>query len=319
MTDQAEGLRALEVERRRRIDRPPTHPAIARPAEARPVQRRGCARVVAVASGKGGVGKSNVAVNLAVVAARSGRRVTLVDADHGLANIDILCGISAELNMSHVLDGLASLPDVLVAGPAGMRIAPGTAGLARMADLTPDRRLRMTEALAALVKDTDLVVIDSAAGIGAGVIDLAMRADDLIVVTTPEPTAITDAYALIKLVAAARTPAPGPRVHLVVNLVEHVLDGSRVARRLVEVAQNFLGAPVSHLGTVLGDPSVGRAVAARTPVVLHHPESPASVCLRRMALGFLSGRTASLPGLPQTAVRGGQTGLKPAAASLMSA
>jgi flagellar biosynthesis protein FlhG len=293
MSDQAAGLRLLVQERQRleaRLARVVVSPAAASaPAAAAPKARR--ARRVAVTSGKGGVGKSNISVSIAIEAARAGMNVVLVDADHGLGNIDILCGVSATRNLAHVLEGRASLEDILIPGPAGIRIVPGASGLARMADLPEVQRARLLEALDDLGARADLIVTDTSAGIGRGVIDLVSHADDAIVVTTPEPTAVTDAYAVIKLLAAECGKGPGPRMHLVVNLVGHMLDGSRVARRLDEVARQFLGRPLNHLGTILGDPAVGHAVAARTPVLTKYPNSPASACLRKVAQRLLAQMT----------------------------
>src|SRR3984957_14528486 len=164
------------------------------------VRQTSRATVIAVTSGKGGVGKSNIAVNLAIKFASVGKRVVLMDADLGLANTDVLCNIDLPSNLSHVIPRKRELSDVMVDGPGGFRLIGGASGLARMADLSDYDRQRLVSAMADLEARTDVILIDTGAGISPNVLSFTRSADQVLVVTTPEPTAITDAYAVIKVI-----------------------------------------------------------------------------------------------------------------------
>src|SRR3954471_2803638 len=176
-------------------------------------QRAG-ANVIAVTSGKGGVGKSNVAVNLAIKFAAAGKNVVLLDADLGLANADVLCNIDLPCNLSHVIARKKELREVMVRAPGGFHLIGGASGLARMADLTDFDRQRLVDALGELEQQCDIILIDTGAGISPNVLSFTRAADHVLVVTTPEPTAITDAYAVVKVLhrdaAALATAACGP-------------------------------------------------------------------------------------------------------------
>src|SRR3954447_16522594 len=178
------------------------------------VRQRRRASVIAVTSGKGGVGKSNVAVNLAIQLSKAGKRVVLLDADLGLANVDVLCNVDLTTNLSHVIARKKELREVMVDAPGGFRLIGGASGLARMADLADADRQRLVEALAELEQTADVILIDTGAGISPNVLTFTRAADHVLVVTTPEPTAITDAYAVIKVIsrrdAAAGADPAGP-------------------------------------------------------------------------------------------------------------
>src|SRR5258708_99872 len=165
------------------------------------MRARARALVIAVTSGKGGVGKSNIAVNLAVKFAGAGKDVVLLDADLGLANADVLCNLDLPCNLSHVIARKKDLRDVMYKAPGGFRMIGGASGLARMADLTEFDRQRIINALAELEKSVDIILIDTGARISPNVLSFTRAADDVLVVTTPEPTAITDAYAVIKVIS----------------------------------------------------------------------------------------------------------------------
>src|SRR3954467_13944912 len=167
------------------------------------VQERRRASVIAITSGKGGVGKSNVAVNLAIKLSAAGKRVVLRDADLGLANADVLCNIDLPCNLSHVIARKKELADVMVKAPGGFRLIGGASGLARMADLSALDRQRIVDALAELEETADIILIDTGAGISPNVLSFTRAADHVLVLTTPEPTAITDAYAVIKVISRA--------------------------------------------------------------------------------------------------------------------
>src|SRR5437667_2605702 len=186
------------------------------------VLQRPRAQVIAVTSGKGGVGKSNVAVNLAVQLASAGKSVVLLDADLGLANADVLCNIDLPFNLAHVIARKKELREVMVKGPGGFKLIGGASGLARMADLSDDDRQRLVSALAELELQADVILIDTGAGISPNVLSFTRAADHVLVVTTPEPTAITDAYAVVKVLSRDRDSFVSERrVSLLVNQVRN--------------------------------------------------------------------------------------------------
>lgn len=241
-------------------------------------------RIIAVASGKGGVGKTNVCVNLCASLAGLGKRVTLLDGDLGLANADVLCNMRIAHHLGHVLDGQRGIEDILVPAPGGFRLAPGGAGVARLADVARADQERLLSRLSGLTVDTDYLVIDCGAGLGAQVLSFVRAADMAIIVTTPEPTAIADAYALIK-VARQGAPVDGPRFNpaLLVNQVEGESEAVRVHKRVAAVSRRFLGFELPLLGWTPDDPMVRDAVRVRHPLVLLHPRSRAARHLRTLA------------------------------------
>lgn len=240
----------------------------------------GGARVLAVTSGKGGVGKTNIAVNLAARLSKMGRRVALLDADMGMANADVLCNLTVGANLAHVVAGRRQLSDVTLQGPGGFVLVPGASGLSQMANLSDFERARVVSMFRELENEQDLLIIDTGAGIGPNVLSFLLAADELLVVTTPEPTAITDAYALIKAVSRQRDAAT---VSVLVNMARDKEEGKRVYDRVAAVCRRFLNLHVRDAGCVLADPRVPLAVRRRTPFVLEAPETPASLCLRQLA------------------------------------
>jgi flagellar biosynthesis protein FlhG len=238
------------------------------------------ARVIAVTSGKGGVGKSNVSVNLAVQFASRGKEVVLLDADLGLANADVLCNIDLPSNLSHVIARRKTLMEVMVRAPGGFGLIGGASGLARMADLTDFDRQRLVDALADLEDQTDLIIIDTGAGISPNVLSFTRCADHVLVVTTPEPTAITDAYAVVKVLCRDRAIKP---ISLLVNQVRTAQEAKVVYERISAVARQFLSVQVLDAGYVLSDPQVPAAVRRRMPMILASPDCPAAQCIRALA------------------------------------
>src|SRR4051794_5502527 len=264
MIDQAEQLRSLVRQRRR-------------------------ASVIAVTSGKGGVGKSNVAVNLAIALASAGRQVVLLDADLGLANADVLCNVTLPANLAHVIARKKELHEVMVNGPGGFKLIGGASGLARMADLTDADRQRVITAMAELEQSADIILIDTGAGISPNVLTFTRAADHVLVVTTPEPTAITDAYAVIKVLSKG---GGEHRVSLLVNQVRTENEGKVVHTRIAKVAKQFLGVSVLDAGYVLADEAVSSAVRKRVPFTLGSPRSPAAACIAQLAMRLEQGVAA---------------------------
>lgn len=288
MTDQATRLRRL-------IRHEPPATGLAAMQGARPWSERPLARAVAVTSGKGGVGKSNVAVNLAVALSRLGQRVCLLDADLGLANADVLCGLSPRLTLDHVVRGRCRLADAMLLAPGGFRLIPGACGVAALAELSaPDRRA-LLEQLAALEQVVDTMIIDTSAGLSRNVLAFAGAAQRVIVVTTPEPTAVTDGYGMIKALASE---APDAEVELVVNMASGPEEARDVFSRIDRVSRAFLSRAIRFGGSVPLDPAVREAVRRRLPFCLASPDAPAT-----LALGALARAVAGLP--PRRQGRGG--------------
>ena len=236
--------------------------------------------VIAITSGKGGVGKSNVAVNLGIQMASSGKRVVLLDADLGLANADVLCNLSIPSNLSHVIAGKKDLAEVMVSAPGGIKLIGGASGLARMADLTEFDRQRLVAALEDIEQHSDIILIDTGAGIGPNVLSFTSAADQVLVVTTPEPTAITDAYAVVKVISSG---TPRGSISLLVNQVKNGEEAGVVYQRIAKVARQFLGVKVLDGGWIVSDPAVAAAVRQRTPFLLASPRCPASLCIVQLA------------------------------------
>ena len=261
MIDQAAQLRSLVRERRR-------------------------ASVIAVTSGKGGVGKSNISVNLAIQLAAAGKRVVLLDADLGLANADVLCNVDLPCNLSHVIARKKELHEVLIAAPGGFSLIGGASGLARMADLSDEDRDRIIFALGELEQKADVILIDTGAGISPNVLSFTRAADHVLIITTPEPTAITDAYAVVKVLS--RDPGER-RVSLLVNQVRNANEAKVVHGRIAQVAKQFLGTSVLDAGYMVSDDNVPLAVRRRTPFVLGNPKCAASQCVAQLAMRLQEG------------------------------
>ncbi|HWL92344.1 MAG TPA: MinD/ParA family protein [Phycisphaerae bacterium] len=241
---------------------------------------RRTARVIAVASGKGGVGKSSIAVNLALRLSMNGHRVVLVDADLGTANADLLLNVHAAHDLSALLRGPLRADQILTPINERLHLLAGASGLSAMADLESLERTHLINELAALERTCDIIAIDCGAGISQNVIAFAAAADDLLLVTTPEPTAITDAYALVK---ALRRHERSPAIHLVMNQADSECEGRDAANRLISVARRFLNVDVSVIGHVPRDENVGRAVRMRRPFVQQFPRSPAAAAISMLA------------------------------------
>ncbi len=258
MPDQAERLRQM------------TLTAAVQP---RIIKQRKIPRVITVASGKGGVGKTNLVVNLGIALSRLGQRVAVMDADLGLANVDIILGLVPTHSLSDVVRGAKTLEEIMISGPEGMKVIPGGSGLADLANLSPEQRDRLLHSLLALESMADILLIDCGAGLSRTVLSFVSAADELIVITTPEPTAITDAYGIIKVVTKFKIHE---RVSLVVNQVRDRHEANDIAERFADVSRQFLQADVSFLGEICSDQQVVRAVKQQQPFVTLFPRARAT-------------------------------------------
>lgn len=245
------------------------------------------ARVFAVTSGKGGVGKTSTSVNLAIALAAAGKRVIVLDADLGLANVEVLIGLNSFYNVQHVIDGEKTIMDILVQGPGGIKVIPGTSGLAKLADLGPKARQNVLDGLSELQENADFIVVDTMAGIGQNAVAFAAAADEVLLVATPEPSAIVDAYAMIKTINAVRQDAV---FRLIVNMVVSAQQALAVTTNLSRVTQQYLGLRLYYLGHVLRDPHVAQAVMQSNPFVLQFPSAPAAKCIHNLANRILRQR-----------------------------
>ncbi|MEW6646993.1 MAG: MinD/ParA family protein [Pseudomonadota bacterium] len=238
-------------------------------------------RVLAVASGKGGVGKTNVSVNLAVALAHMGRKVLVFDADLGLANVDVMLGLQPQYNLSHVLSGERSLEEILVEGPAGVRIIPASSGIQRMAELTPAEHAGMIRAFSELSSDVDVLLVDTAAGISDSVVSFSKAAQEVIVVVCDEPASITDAYALIKLLNKEHNVR---RFRVLANMAHSPQEGRELFAKIVRVTDRFLEDVVlDFMGSVPYDEYLRKAVQRQRPVVEAYPRSKAAQAFTSLA------------------------------------
>ena len=242
---------------------------------------RPLARTIVVASGKGGVGKSNLAANLAIALGERGARVLLVDGDLAQANLDLLLGLHPRFDLQHVLDGLKTLDEIVVNGPANVRLVPAASGAPGLADLDDFRRELLVRSLSTLDMAVDVILIDTASGVSRQTTEFCRIASEVLIVTTPEMPAFSDAYALVKLLQKQGGLARAPR--LVVNMATGTEDGEDTAHRLALVARRFLGMELECLAVVPMDAHVPRAVRMQEPVLTAFPKSPAAVAYRALA------------------------------------
>jgi len=245
-------------------------------------------RVMAVSSGKGGVGKSNVVINLSLALSRMGLRVLIMDADLGLANIDVLLGLTPKYNMSHVLSGQKRLEDVLIEGPGGVKIMPASSGVQELTRLTDDHKLLFLELLDGLETDVDFLLIDTGAGISDTVLYFNLAAHERIIVVTPEPTSLTDAYALIKVLYSKH----GERhFRILINSATEESMGKSIFAKLSRVADHFLDElSLDYLGTIPHDKLVTKSVLRQKPLLEAFPDASASKAFLQIAENILRAR-----------------------------
>ena len=237
-------------------------------------------KVVAVSGGKGGVGKTNVSVNLAMALAKLGRKVMLLDADFGLANVDVLLGLSPEYDLSHLIRGERNLEEIIVDGPADIRIIPASSGVGRMASLSPAEHAGVIRAFSELSYDLDVLIVDTAAGISDGVVSFCRASQEVIVVVCDEPASITDAYAFMKVM---NREYGVERFHVLANMVRSAREGHELYLKLTRAAERFLDITPTFLGAIPHDERLRKAVQKQQAVVEAYPGSPSAVALKKVA------------------------------------
>jgi len=237
-------------------------------------------RVLAVASGKGGVGKTNVSINLGCCLCNLGRTVALMDADMGLANVDVLLGLQPKYNLSHVLNGERTLDEIVLAGPAGLRVVPGASGIQRMADLTSAEQAGVIRAFGSIGEDIDVLIVDTAAGISNGVVNFARACQEIILVVCDEPTSLTDVYAFIKLL---NRDYGVYRFQILANMVRDDRQGRQLFDKLSLVTDRYLDVSLNYLGSVPQDDNLRKAVQKQTPVSVLFPQSKSAEAFRSLA------------------------------------
>ena len=232
-------------------------------------------RVISVTSGKGGVGKSNVVVNLGLALAQRGLKVLLIDADLGLGNLDILLGLTPQFTLQDALAAQLKLAEVIVDGPGGLKILPASSGIAELAILDEFQKLFLLNEMDHYTEDVDVVLIDTGAGISPNVLFFNIGAQERILVVNNQPPAIADAYALIKILVSQHSET---RFKLLVNGLVHHREAELVYRTLLRVTERFLGREITldYLGSVPYDQALPKAVMRQQPVLALYPESPAS-------------------------------------------
>ena len=238
------------------------------------------ASVLAITSGKGGVGKTNITANLGICLAASGKQVLLVDADFSLGNLDIVMNVNNRYNISHMIYDGKSVEEIIHIGPEGIEMICGASGLEELADLNEFQRRRLLKELSKLQNNNDVILIDTAAGISKSVVGFCLSANNVLVVTTPEATAMTDAYAMIKVLVGNRFTG---HISLIVNMAQSIPEGKKTYQKIANVAGRFLNTHVYNAGILLKDERLSCSVRLRKPVVLAHPKSQITSSLAALA------------------------------------
>jgi len=250
-------------------------------------------QVIAVTSGKGGVGKTNVVANLGYALTTLNKRVLVLDADIGLANLDVLLGFSPKYNLQHVLNGEKTISEVIVSGPGGMKILPASSGVQELSELTSAQKLCLLSELDSLYDETDIMLIDTSAGISSNVMYFNVAAQEILVVVSPEPTSITDAYAMMKVLFLKYSEN---HFRLLVNSAKSAEEAREVFNHISLVGQKFLNLSIDYWGYILRDEHVVKAVRQQKALVTLYPQAAASKCFYDLAKKVCENRPATVSG-----------------------
>lgn len=250
------------------------------PLEEKKPERKPLARIITVTSGKGGVGKSNISLNLAIALRLLDKKVMLVDGDLGLANLHLLAGVKAERTLETLIRMDLSLVDIIVSGPCGIAMIAGGSGIAEMANLPDYKRNYLLKQLEQLEQIADYIIIDTSSGVSPAVLDFIRVADDVIIITTPDLTSLADAYGLIKACVQQKISS---RFGIFTNQVKNLSQAAAIYQRLASCSQQFLDLPLTNLGYMYRDRSIERAIRNRRPFILEPEKSRISFCIRQLA------------------------------------
>jgi len=237
-------------------------------------------RVIAVTGGKGGVGKTSVSVNLSIALANMNRRVMLLDADLGLANIDVVLGLHPEHNLADVMSGERGLDEIVLTGPGGIQVIPGASGITRMAEMSPAEHTGLIQAFSEVAHDVDVLIIDTAAGISDQVISFSRAAQEVVVVVCDEPASITDSYAIIKLLNRDHGVQ---RFHILANMIRSVQEGRDLYNKMCRVTDQYLDVMLTYMGGIPYDDNLRKAVKSQKPVVEAFPRSRSAQAFKNLA------------------------------------
>ena len=237
-------------------------------------------RIIAGTSGKGGVGKTNIAVNMAIAYAQNGKRVILIDGDLGMANVNVLLGISPKANLLDVINNRRRIAEIITDTEFGFQFIPGANGFSRIANLT-NAEMDFFASEFTTLSSADIIIIDTGAGIAQNVLGLLTAADEVYVVTTPEPTSITDAYGIIKIIATEMLDNR-PNLKLLVNRAHSASEGKRVAERIITIVGQFLNYQIDYLGFIYDDPAVSSSVLRQKPFLISQPNAKCSMCIKHI-------------------------------------
>ncbi|WP_058485173.1 MinD/ParA family protein [Defluviitalea phaphyphila] len=244
-------------------------------------------RVITITSGKGGVGKTNVAVNLAVQFQKVGKKVIIIDADFGLANIEVLLGIVPKFNLSDVINGRKNITDIIIKGPQNIKFISGGSGVQDLIRLNKNQLNYFIKNMSLLDEIADIILIDTGAGLTEAVLSFSKAAEEIVLVTTPEPTSITDAYALIKTLYIQDKNAV-PNIKLLVNKVDNEKEGLEISNKLKQVSKKFLNIEIEEVGYIPYDRNLIKSVKLQDPVSISFPKSESSKAFKKIANKILN-------------------------------
>jgi len=268
MGDQADGLRLLMKEIHKTTDDTGIQ------AEPRKT------RIIAVTSGKGGVGKTNIATNMGIAYAQMGKKVIVIDADLGLANVNVIMNIIPQYNLYHVIKKQKKMSEIILDTDYGIKLIVGASGFSKIANMGETERDEFIKEMYTL-SDVDIIIIDTSAGVSKNVLSFVAAADEVVIITTSEPTAITDAYGIIKVIAT-EVDNMNLNLKMIINRVDSAAEGKRIADRMIKIAAQFLNLKIEYLGFIYNDPSVTKAVLKQKPFIIAEPTGKASICLKHI-------------------------------------